>query len=83
MGAPGRERHGPGDPQDEQERVFERFFRGSAGRKAGGSGIGLAVVKDLVEAHDGQVQLEGSHFGGACFVVRVPLALEASLERSL
>ena len=74
---------GPGIPQDEQERVFERFFRGSAGRKAGGSGIGLAVVKDLVEAHDGQVQLEGSHFGGACFVVRVPLALEASLERTL
>ena len=70
---------GPGVPVDEQERVFERFFRGSAGRKAGGSGIGLAVVKDLVEAHGGQVALEtpGYRPGGACFVVRIPLALEA------
>ncbi|HXW77954.1 MAG TPA: ATP-binding protein [Acidimicrobiales bacterium] len=69
---------GPGIPVDERERVFERFFRGSAGRKAGGSGIGLAVVKDLVEAHGGQVTLESQGYRGvgACFVVRIPLALD-------
>jgi two-component system, OmpR family, sensor histidine kinase BaeS len=65
---------GPGVPEDEREKVFERFFRGSLGRKAGGSGIGLAVVKDLVEAHDGEVRLETPIAGGSRFVVFIPLA---------
>jgi signal transduction histidine kinase len=49
---------GPGiSPQDE-ERIFERFYRGSAGRRAGpGSGLGLAVVDELVRRWDGQVRL--------------------------
>jgi two-component system, OmpR family, sensor histidine kinase BaeS len=65
---------GPGVPEDEQGRVFERFFRGSMGRRAGGSGIGLAVVKDLVEAHGGEVRLEIPPVGGSRFVVLIPLA---------
>jgi two-component system, OmpR family, sensor histidine kinase BaeS len=66
---------GPGVPPEERDRVFERFFRGSIGQKAGGSGIGLAVVKDLVEAHGGEVRLETAPGGGARFVVLLPLAV--------
>ncbi len=69
---------GPGIPVSEQDRVFERFFRGTTGRKAGGSGIGLAVVKDLVEAHGGEVRLETPGYGGSRFVVSIPLAADTS-----
>jgi two-component system OmpR family sensor kinase len=59
---------------EEHELVFERFFRGAAGRKAGGTGMGLTVVKELVLAHEGEVQVESSPGAGARFVVRLPLA---------
>jgi two-component system sensor histidine kinase BaeS len=65
---------GPGVPPEEQERIFERFFRGNAGRAMGGTGIGLAVVKELVESHDGVILLQSSPGKGARFVVRLPLA---------
>ena len=69
---------GPGIAPEERERVFERFFRGNLGRRVGGSGIGLAVVKDLVEAHGGEVVLETPSRGGACFVVLIPLAAQTT-----
>jgi two-component system sensor histidine kinase BaeS len=65
---------GPGVTLEEHELVFERFFRGAAGRKAGGTGMGLTVVKELVLAHEGEVQVESSPGAGARFVVRLPLA---------
>jgi two-component system, OmpR family, sensor histidine kinase BaeS len=68
---------GPGVPPAERDRIFERFFRGSLGQRAGGSGIGLAVVKDLVEAHGGEVRVEAPPGGGARFVVLLPLATQA------
>lgn len=49
---------GPGISPEETERVFERFYRGSTGRRAGpGSGLGLAVVAELVQRWDGRVRL--------------------------
>ncbi len=68
---------GPGIPPEERERVFERFFRGSAGRTAGGTGIGLAVVKQIVEAHGGQVRATAAPREGALFVVRLPVGQPA------
>jgi signal transduction histidine kinase len=65
---------GPGVPECEREAIWERFYRGSAGRARTGSGIGLAVVKELVDAHDGTVTVECPAGGGASFVVRVPVA---------
>jgi signal transduction histidine kinase len=50
--------NGPGIPEDDRARVFERFYRGSNGRRLGpGTGLGLAIVAELVERWDGQVTL--------------------------
>ncbi|MGH2368881.1 MAG: ATP-binding protein, partial [Chloroflexota bacterium] len=68
---------GPGLPPEEQPHVWESFFRGTgvAGLNvAPGSGIGLAVVKALVEAHGGRVGLESTPGDGACFWFEVPVA---------
>lgn len=72
---------GPGIPPGERDHVFERFYRGSVGRRSGGSGIGLSVVKQLVDAHGGEVLLGTSPSGGACFVVLFPSAA-GTLTRS-
>lgn len=65
---------GPGIPPAERERVFERFFQGTASRSsAGGSGVGLAVVSEIVSAHGGWVSLESEQGRGASFTVVLPL----------
>jgi two-component system, OmpR family, sensor kinase len=53
--------------------VFERFVRGG-GDRAGSSGLGLAIVRAVAEAHGGSVRLETPPGGGARFVVRLPAA---------
>jgi signal transduction histidine kinase len=65
---------GPGIPEDERGLVWERFYRGRSGRLADGSGIGLAVVKELVNAHGGRVSIDTATGGGAKFSVRLPQA---------
>ncbi len=68
---------GPGIPLVERERIWGRFVRLEThrSRSAGGSGLGLALVKELVEAHGGTVAVSDSaELGGARFVVRLPLA---------
>jgi len=68
---------GPGIPEDQRDRVFERFVRLDEARvrDAGGSGLGLAIVKDIVSAHGGTVTVSpAAALGGARFVVRLPAA---------
>ncbi len=65
---------GPGVPEEEMGAVWERFYRGRAGRSSGGSGIGLAVVMALVRAHGGTVEVENRPGGGALFTARFPAA---------
>lgn len=62
--------------------VFDRFYRAdkSRNRASGGSGIGLALVKQLVEAHGGRVWVESSPGTGATFAFALPLSRAATLE---
>src|SRR5262249_13056745 len=70
------EDNGPGIAPEYHERVFERFFQvdDSSRRSHEGAGIGLALVKDLVELHGGSVAVRGDVGVGSTFVVRLPLA---------
>jgi PAS domain S-box-containing protein len=65
---------GIGIPPDQIGRVFERFYQvdGSMTRRYGGTGLGLALVKEIVEAHGGKVQLESSLGQGSKFRIRLP-----------
>lgn len=65
---------GPGIPESDRVRVFERFVRLDAGRDrdSGGSGLGLAIVWEIVAGHGGSVVIEESSWGGARFVLRLP-----------
>ena len=66
---------GPGIPEADRRRVFDRFTRldESRRRDQGGTGLGLAIVKELVEAHGGAVTVGTGSLGGAGFVVVGPL----------
>jgi signal transduction histidine kinase len=63
---------GPGIPEDERALVWDRFYRGRSGRLADGSGIGLAVVKELIDAHGGRISVGDTPGGGTRFTVRLP-----------
>ena len=62
---------GPGIPEEDMPRVFDRFYRGSRARGRG-SGIGLSVVRELTEAHGGRVRVESPPGSGAVFQVVLP-----------
>lgn len=66
---------GAGVPVEERDRVFERFVRldEARSRDAGGAGLGLAIVRDAVWAHGGEVVVTDAPLGGARFVVRLGL----------
>ena len=65
---------GPGVPVREREEIWNPFTRGAAARAKGGSGIGLTIVRDVVEQHGGRCWVEpASPAGGARFVVTLPL----------
>ena len=64
---------GPGVSKEEIPHLFERFWRGNAGRRASGSGIGLSVVSGLVNAHGGRVEVSSQPGHGARFTVLIPL----------
>ncbi len=68
--------HGPGVARDAMPRLFEPFFRG-AGAQRGGSGLGLAVARGLVEAHGGRIWAENRPEGGARFSFEIPDGTEA------
>jgi signal transduction histidine kinase len=66
---------GIGIPQEEQDQLFERFYRSSVATRQAipGTGLGLAIVKTIVEAHDGAVRLESHEGRGTTVVVSLPL----------
>lgn len=66
--------HGSGIDPEHQQRIFDRFYRGddSRARDTGGVGLGLAMVKTLVEAYGGNVSVESARNEGATFTVKFP-----------
>jgi len=67
---------GPGIPEEEQERIFERFFRSdpARSRNTGGSGLGLSIVKHAVVNHGGSVRVWSQPGQGSTFTIVLPLA---------
>jgi two-component system sensor histidine kinase KdpD len=61
---------GAGIPPDRRERIFERFVQDGA--DGGAAGLGLAIVRDIVHAHDGRIHLESEMGHGSCFTIELP-----------
>lgn len=63
---------GPGVPESDLSRIFERFERASSLRHHGGLGLGLYVAREIVEAHGGSITARNKPEGGARFIVSLP-----------
>lgn len=71
---------GLGIARSEQEHIFEKFYRGStaAAQRVRGSGIGLAITKQVAEMHGGEVRVSSELGRGSTFTLRIPIRLPAS-----
>lgn len=69
---------GPGIPEAELPHLFERLWRGSAARDIPGSGVGLALVREIVTRHGGTVEASSTVGVGSTFTVRLPAARAAA-----
>jgi two-component system phosphate regulon sensor histidine kinase PhoR len=67
--------NGPGIPPEEHEKIFERFYRlgSELRRETAGVGIGLSIVKHIVEAHGGRVVVESTPGKGSRFTIELPI----------
>jgi len=74
---------GPGVPEADRERIFERGVRLERDAAIAGRGIGLSVVREVAIAHGGSVHVEPAPLGGAAFVLRIPSDLRRRQTRLL
>lgn len=70
--------HGPGIPAQEQDRIFERFYRvdPARSRATGGTGLGLSIVKHVCATHGGSVSVWSQQGKGSTFTMRLPSGIE-------
>lgn len=66
---------GIGISEENRQRIFEPFFRvdKSRSREMGGAGLGLSIVKKIIEKHDGTITVSNNNPQGACFIIELPL----------
>jgi signal transduction histidine kinase len=71
---------GIGIPSEEQQRIFDRFVRGTAAksRRIRGTGIGLAMVRQIVAAHGGEIAVASEPGQGSCFTIQLPVVSRGS-----
>ncbi|SDB45935.1 Signal transduction histidine kinase [Ruminococcaceae bacterium FB2012] len=68
--------NGPSISKAMQEKIFEKFYQGDHSRKTEGNGLGLALVKRIVDLCGGKVFVENLFEGGVCFVVELPFVID-------
>jgi signal transduction histidine kinase len=68
---------GKGIEQDDQEMLFERFYRVDKGRSRnrGGTGLGLSIAREIVDAHDGEISVRSKVERGTIFSFKIPKSL--------
>ena len=76
---------GPPILAEEQNRIFDRFYRGSAGHQASGTGLGLYVARKIVVAHGGSLELDTAHRTGqdTTFCLRLPIIRDEARQHEL
>lgn len=69
------EDNGPGIPEEERAQIFNKFYQVTQSKKSntGGSGLGLSICKKIIDLHKGQIAVEESNYGGAKFVIYLPM----------
>ena len=72
--------NGPGIPEDQLEKIFERFYQSEAGKKAAGSGIGLYYARALCNLHHGHIRAWNRPEGGALFSIVLPVSASSYSE---
>jgi signal transduction histidine kinase len=65
---------GPGIPEEQRARIWERLYRGEAGRQERGLGLGLSLVRAVVEAHGGRAEVASTPGAGSIFTLTFPAA---------
>jgi signal transduction histidine kinase len=75
---------GEGIAESERERIFQPFIRLEAARRLdrSGTGLGLAIAREIAQTHVGSLHVRESETGGACFVLRLPLARSATAHQA-
>ena len=68
---------GPGIPKEELEAIFEIFYQTNKGRRIQGSGIGLALTKELIDLHRGRIKVSSKHLEGTVFTIKLPISEDA------
>ena len=68
--------NGPDIPKDKIDKIFDKFYQADRSRATEGNGLGLALVKRVVDLCKGQVSVENLYEGGVCFTVELPYIIE-------
>lgn len=73
---------GVGIPEEEQARLFERFYKSDKARRSEGTGLGLAIAKNIVQSHGGKIMVSSAPGEGSTFSFWLPLGRKKALRRA-